>query len=78
MTNPNAEVAVNIRIEGKARTIFDGTISTAGKIVTTPTGNPRITKRVDGTNGNEYPFPVPTCTSALVDTATREGFLWGA
>lgn len=69
MTNPNAEVAVHVRIEGKNNTIFDGTISTHGKDVTTNTGTV-ITRRADGMNGNEYPFKVPTCTSALADTAT--------
>ena len=79
MTNPNAEVAVNIRIEGKLQTIFDGTILTSGKIVTTTTGT-RVTNRANGTNFNQYPFPVPTCTSALADTATgiSKRPVWGA
>ena len=79
MTNPNAEVAVNIRIEGRDKTIFDGTIFKFGKIVTTTTGPP-VTNRADRMNGNEYPFKVPTCTSALADTATGQGSrpTWGA
>ena len=79
MTNPNAEVAVNIRIEGRDKTIFDGTILTFGKIVTTTTG-PQVTNRANGTNYNQYPFPVPTCTSALADTATGKAGrpVWGA
>ena len=69
MTDTNATVKVNIRIEGRNETIFDGTIDTQGKNVTTTTGT-LITHRADGMNGNEYPFKVPTCTSALADTAT--------
>ena len=78
MTDTNAEVAVNIRIEGRDETIFDGTVWTKGSNVTT-TIPPRITHRADGMNGNEYPFKVPTCTSALADNAniqSRPG--WGA
>jgi len=78
VADPNAEVAVNIRIEGRAATIFEGTIRTTGKTVTTTDGT-RVTGRADGTNGNEYPFPVPTCTSALADAATGQDGrpVWG-
>jgi hypothetical protein len=78
MADPNSEVAVNIRIEGSTTTIFEGTIWMTGKTVTTTDGT-RVTGRADGTNGNEYPFPVPTCTSALADAATgRDGRpVWG-
>ena len=66
MSDPNAEVAVNVRIEGRNSTIFDGTVLTKGKVVST-SYFPYVVNRADGTNGNEYPFPVPTCTSALAD-----------
>ena len=69
MANPNAEVAVNIRIEGRDTTIFDDIILTTGGDVTTTAGEV-ITHHADGTNYNQYPFPVPTCTSALAATAT--------
>ena len=73
MSDPNAEVAVNVRIEGRNSTIFDGTVLTKGKVVST-SFPPVVTNVADGTNGNEYPFPVPTCTSALADSKIK----WGA
>ena len=79
MTDTNALVKVNVRIEGRNGNLFDGTIDTQGKNVTTNIGT-AITNRANGMNGNEYPFQVPTCISALADTATgqngRPG--WGA
>lgn len=76
--DPNSEVAVHIRIEGRTATMFDATIRTTGKTVTTTDGT-CVTGRADGTNGNEYPFPVPTCTSALADVATGQDGrpVWG-
>ena len=78
MADPNSEVAVNIRIEGRTMTLFEGTIRTTGRTVTTTDGT-HVTGRADGTNGNEYPFPVPTCTAALADVATgKDGRpVWG-
>ncbi|KAF8811749.1 hypothetical protein BYT27DRAFT_7275931 [Phlegmacium glaucopus] len=72
MTEPNAKVKVSIRIEGRTKTIFEGTVETQGRTVTTNTGT-IATGPADGTNGNEYPFSVPTCTSALADIATGTG-----
>ena len=73
MSDPNAEVAVNVRIEGRNGTIFDGTVLTKGKVVST-TFLPVVSYLANGMNGNEYPFPVPTCTSALADSHIA----WGA
>lgn len=78
VADPNSEVAVNIRIEGRTMTLFEGTIRTKGRTVTTTDGT-HVTGRADGTNGNEYPFPVPTCTAALADAATGQDGrpVWG-
>jgi hypothetical protein len=79
MANPNSAVVVNVRIEGRNGTIFEGDISTSGKRVTTTIGT-TVSNFADGRNGNEYPFPVPTCTSALADVATGQDGRpkWGA
>jgi len=66
MSGTNSLVEVNVRIEGRDKTQFEGSVTTNGKIVTTRTGG---THPANGTNGNEYPFPVPTCTSALQDAS---------
>jgi len=69
----NSPVCVNVRIEGKNASLFVGTVSTRGRIVTTAS---RVTGPADGTNGNEYPFQVPTCTAALADAAALNRFEW--
>lgn len=66
MTETNSPVEVNVRIEGRQGTIFENTVTTRGHDVTTKTGG---THPADGTNGNEYPFKVPTCISALDDAS---------
>ena len=79
MTDTNATVKVNIRIEGRNGNIFDGSVDTKGEARVTTTIEPRITNRANGMNGNEYPFEVPTCTSALAK-AVADGNIsaWGA
>ncbi|KDR74859.1 hypothetical protein GALMADRAFT_280195 [Galerina marginata CBS 339.88] len=62
MADTNALVKVNVRIEGKTGTKFEDNIDTQGGDVTPGSGT---THPADGTNGNEYPFKVPTCTAAL-------------
>ncbi|KAF8957466.1 hypothetical protein BDZ97DRAFT_1669955 [Flammula alnicola] len=69
----NSPVVVNIRIEGASTTIFEGPVQTRGHDVTTDSAG---TRRADGTNGNENPFPGPTCTAALDDMANAHGFTW--
>lgn len=69
MSDTNSPVEVNVRIEGRQATIFESAVTTQGHDVTTLAGG---THRADGTNGNEYPFKVPTCTSALDDASTLE------
>ena len=63
---PNQPTLVNLRIEGSANTIFEGTIVTTGHNVTTASGG---NHHCDGTNNNGNPLPGPTCTSALDDAS---------
>jgi len=74
----NTPVTVNVRVEdGNYLAVFDGSVKTFGKQVTAETGGTHL---CDGTNGNEYPFPGPTCTSALDDasrpTDNPRPFIW--
>jgi hypothetical protein len=58
-------LTVNLRIvdAGKNNTLFEGTVSnvTYGDVKPQTGG----AHKCDGTNGNESPFPGPTCTNAL-------------
>ena len=49
-------VSVNLRVEGKSDTIFEGPVTTDGHDVTTTTGG---THKCDGTNGGSEPAPGP-------------------
>jgi len=64
----NPPTAVNLRIEGLDKTIFEGIVVTRGHNVTTASGG---THHCDGTNLGANPTPGATCTSAL-DTASKE------
>jgi hypothetical protein len=69
-----APTSVNLRIEGRTSTLFDGPITTDGHDVTTAQGG---THECDGTNGpTPEPQPGPTATSALDDAARANGFSW--
>jgi len=70
-----APTAVDVRIEGKTSTIFDGPVTTDGKTVTTASGG---THACDGTNAGASPVPAATATSALDDAAIKGGFTWDA
>jgi len=67
----NKPIMVNLRIEGSATTIFEGTIVTRGHNVTTASGG---NHHCDGTNNNENPLPGATCTSALDDANRKSHF----
>ncbi|KAI0252210.1 hypothetical protein BJV78DRAFT_359031 [Lactifluus subvellereus] len=58
------KTSVNLRIEGKTKTIFEGTVYTCGHRVTTPSGG---TRHCNGTNNDTNPCTGPTCTTALDD-----------
>ncbi|PFH48294.1 hypothetical protein AMATHDRAFT_65767 [Amanita thiersii Skay4041] len=66
---------VNLRIEGRSSTIFEGYISTKGHDVTTASGG---THHCDGTNNNQNPNPGSTCTSALDTASNNYNFPWDA
>lgn len=68
-----APVSVNLRVEGRTQTIFEGPVTTDGHDVTTATGG---THHCDGTNDNTEPQPGPTATSALDDAARLGAFTW--
>ena len=68
---PNLPTAVNLRIEGAEKTIFEGSVITRGHNVTTDSGGTHI---CDGTNNGANPTPGPTCTSALDNAAKLHGF----
>ncbi len=69
----NTEVTVNLRIEGDKNTIFEASILTKGKTVTTISGGTHI---CDGTNNNANSIPGPTITSTLDLAATNTNFTW--
>jgi hypothetical protein len=68
-----APVTVNLRIEGKTSTIFEGPVTTDAKTLTKDASGPHA---CDGTNGGANPTPGPTMTTALDDGAIAGGFTW--
>jgi hypothetical protein len=70
-----APVSVNLRVEGRTATIFDGPVTTDGHAITTPSGG---THPCDGTNASAHPAPVPTATAALDDGARLNRIGWDA
>jgi hypothetical protein len=70
-----APVAIDLRVEGRSETIFEGRVTTDGHDVTTASGG---THNCDGTNNGAHPSPGPTATAALDDGATTGGFTWDA
>ena len=67
-------VTVNVRVEGAARTIFDGPVVTDGHNLSPPSGGGSHV--CDGTNNGAFPSPGPTATAALDDAARAGGFTW--
>jgi hypothetical protein len=68
-----APAGVTLRVEGENTTIFEGTVTTDGRDVTTESGG---THMCDGTNGGQPGGPGPSATSALDDAAKVGGFTW--
>jgi len=58
-----APVTVNLRVEGSTSTIFEGPVTTDGKVIDKGDGP----HPCDGTNLGTNPSPGPTMTSALDD-----------
>lgn len=65
---PAPAVTVDLRIEGKDRTIFEGQVDTEGHSVKD--------HKCDGTNGGAENNPGPTVTSALDDGADEGDYSW--
>lgn len=70
-----APTAVDVRIEGKTSTLFEGPVTTDAKVVNPTTGGSHL---CDGTNFGANPTPGPTPTTALDDAAIKGNFTWGA
>jgi hypothetical protein len=70
-----APTAVDVRIEGRSSTIFDGPVTTDAKVVNPTTGGAHL---CDGTNFGANLTAGPTPTTALDDAAIKGGFTWGA
>jgi hypothetical protein len=68
-----APVAVNLRVEGKSQTTFEGSVTTDGHAVTTASGG---THHCDGTNNGQPGAPGPAATAALDDAARLGRFTW--
>jgi hypothetical protein len=70
-----APVTVNLRIEGSNTTLYEGPITTDGKVVTTQAGG---SHQCDGTQGSNSTGNTPggTPTTALDDAAIKSGFTW--
>ncbi len=69
-----APVTVNLRVEGVADTIFDGSVVTDAHQTTTPTDG--VARPCDGTNSGGAPRP--TAIGALDDGSKAAGFAWDA
>ena len=73
-----APAEVNVRIEGKTETLFEGPILTDGHNVRgiTDAKAPAWGRRCDGLNNGAHPTPGPTATAASVDAMAilGEGF----
>jgi hypothetical protein len=68
-----APTAVDVRIEGKTSTLFDGPVTTDGKTITTQTGGTHL---CDGSTASPPVGPGPTPNTALDDAAVKGGFAW--
>lgn len=66
-----APTAVDVRIEGKTSTIFDGPVTTDAKVVNPTTADDHL---CDGSGAPGSPGPTPT--TALDDAAIKGGFDW--
>ena len=65
-----APVTVDLRVEGKTDTIFEGRVKTDGHTIEQDRSGPHP---CDGTNGGTNPSPGPTLTSALDDAIAWDG-----
>ncbi len=68
-----APASVDLRIEGRNSTIFEGPVTTDGKTVTPASGGDH---QCDGTNGGGNPQAGPTPTTALDDGERIGNYTW--
>jgi hypothetical protein len=68
-----AAVKVNVRVEGKTRTLLERNVDTFVHEVTADNTGPH---KCDGTNGGASSQPVPTVTGAFDDAARKENLAW--
>jgi hypothetical protein len=68
-----APVTVNVRVEGKDATLFEGPVTTDAKTLNKDASGPHA---CDGTNGGANPTPGPTMTAALDDGTIAGGLTW--
>ncbi len=76
LTAPAAQAApasVQLRIEGRNTTIYEGPVTTDGKVVRPEPGEDHT---CDGTNNGANPQPGPTPVSALDDGQPLGGYTW--
>ncbi|HEX8745361.1 MAG TPA: hypothetical protein VF712_19710 [Thermoleophilaceae bacterium] len=66
-------VKVNVRVEGKTKTLLERNVDTFVHDVTADDTGPH---KCDGTNGGANPSPVPTLTGAFDDAAKKAGVTW--
>jgi hypothetical protein len=66
-------VKVNVRVEGKTRTLLERNVDTFAHAVTGDGTGPH---KCDGTNGGANPSPAPTVTGAFDDAAKKTGLNW--
>src|SRR3712207_1248180 len=71
-------VTVNLRVEGSAQTVYEGTVTTDARTITANDGTPHpCTYRDNGSNTSFDPTG-GTPTTALYDLATAQGLPFGA
>lgn len=72
-TSPTSVTTVNLRIEGKNHTIFEGPVDTWPHDVNPKCGGKH---HCDGTNNGANPEPGPTVTGVLDNAASAHRFTW--
>ena len=68
-----AAVKVNVRVEGKTKTLFERNVDTFVHDVTADNTGPH---KCDGTNGGASTSPAPTLTGAFDDAARKANVSW--
>jgi hypothetical protein len=70
----NSPITVNVRIEGKTKTLFEGRVTTHGHAV--DSGDGTGPHACDGTNAGANPTPGPTLFAAFDDARAKAGITW--